>query len=593
MTVLVFLILFNFNLDKVESVFYDYGIRVTKENNKLLNNFFLISIDKKSSDYFGDIYPYSNKIIHDSLKNIIKSKPKAVIILPELSTYNYQDRLDLNKISKTLKKYQASGGIVLLKQKIDSWGESTLPESLKAFEYLPSVLHQDSNVFGEDGITRRAVITISGNQALETRISEIINPSFKLSKLPGVYYSEQADAKFSLIKFSKSSLNGLVESLDFYKTISNGPALANLRGKVVIVGTSFKSNAGDFRTLPGGVQVSQAQLIAEISSSLALGNSIMMISKKVSYILALLITIIMVVSVFYMKPSNGIFVFISTIITLIVFCYLTLYFTGYYFRVSESLLIGVVAFYFCTPFRSVLENKRNFALKEEARILKEVDELKRNFVSLMSHDLKTPVAKISSVVDILKLENSDRKIVLELEKIEDSTIQLNDFINSILDLTKMESDKLKLNLKTVDLNKLVEKVYANLAEQASRHNIQLKLNLDILFPITIDEKLGLRVINNLMENAIKYSGEGSTVEVETKDEGDKVKLVVRDNGVGIPEKEIKYIFEKFYRVRNDEIPGNGLGLFLVKYFVELMGGSILVSSSLNEGTEFSVFLKNT
>ena len=167
----------------------------------------------------------------------------------------------------------------------------------------------------------------------------------------------------------------------------------------------------------------------------------------------------------------------------------------------------------------------------------------------MSHDLKTPVAKISSVVDILKLENSDRKIFLELEKIENSTIQLNDFINSILDLTKMESNKLKINLKTVDLNKLVEKVYANLSEQASRHNIELKLNLDILFPITIDEKLGLRVINNLMENAIKYSGAGSTVEIETKDEGENVRLVVRDNGIGIPEKEIKYIFEKFYRVR--------------------------------------------
>ena len=73
----------------------------------------------------------------------------------------------------------------MLKQKIDSWGESSLPDSLKAYEHLPSVLHQDSNVFGEDGVTRRAVVTISGNQTLETRIAEIINPSFKLSELSG------------------------------------------------------------------------------------------------------------------------------------------------------------------------------------------------------------------------------------------------------------------------------------------------------------------------------------------------------------------------------------------------------------------------
>ena len=225
LTVLVFLILFNFNLDKVESVFYDYGVRITKENNKFTNDFFIISIDKKSSDYFGDIYPYSNKIIYDSLINIIKSKPKAIVILPELRTYNYQDRMQLKKISQILKKYQESGGSVLLKQKIDSWGESSLPDSLKAYEHLPSVLHQDSNVFGEDGVTRRAVVTISGNQTLETRIAEIINPSFKLSELSGLYYNDQADAKFSLIKFSEAALNGLVDSLDFYKTISNGPAL--------------------------------------------------------------------------------------------------------------------------------------------------------------------------------------------------------------------------------------------------------------------------------------------------------------------------------------------------------------------------------
>ena len=70
---------------------------------------------------------------------------------------------------------------------------------------------------------------------------------------------------------------------------------------------------------------------------------------------------------------------------------------------------GDCRIYSSTPFRSIIENKRNFALKEESRILKEVDELKRNFVSLMSHDLKTPVAKIASVVEVLKMENSDRK----------------------------------------------------------------------------------------------------------------------------------------------------------------------------------------
>ena len=209
----------------------------------------------------------------------------------------------------------------------------------------------------------------------------------------------------------------------------------------------------------------------------------------------------------------------------------------------------------------------------------------------MSHDLKTPVAKISSIVDLLKAENKDRQIYSELEKIEKTTFQLNDFISSILDLTKMESNKVQLNLKTVDLNKLVEKSTMIYADQILKNDIVLNKSLDVLFPITIDEELTMRVINNLLENAIKYSGKNSIVVISTKDTGDKVKLTVSDNGAGIEQKEIKYIFEKFYRIKNDETPGNGLGLYLVKYFVELMNGEINVSSKKGEGTEFIVTFK--
>ena len=245
--------------------------------------------------------------------------------------------------------------------------------------------------------------------------------------------------------------------------------------------------------------------------------------------------------------------------------------------------MGIAAFYSSTPFRSIIENKRNFALKEESRILKEVEELKRNFVSLMSHDLKTLLLKIASVVEVLKMENSDRKILNELNMIDDSTSQLNDFISSILDLTKMETNDFGLKLASIDLNKIVERTVHQLRDMASRHNVQINFEPDVLFPITIDEKLMGRVINNILENGIKYSGAGSIITIKTEDAGDFVALTISDNGVGIDEKELKYIFEKFYRLKNDKIPGNGLGLYLVKYFVELMEGQIKVQSKVSEG----------
>jgi len=157
----------------------------------------------------------------------------------------------------------------------------------------------------------------------------------------------------------------------------------------------------------------------------------------------------------------------------------------------------------------------------------------------------------------------------------------------------MESSNFQLNLKTVDLNKLVDRVFDSLKDQGTKNQIKLEKHLDVLFPITIDENLTVRVINNLLENSIKYSGKGSTVIVSTKDVGEKVLLSVKDNGVGIDKKDLKYIFQKFYRINNDHIPGNGLGLYLVKYFVELMNGEISVISERGEGVEFSVLFKNS
>ena len=591
---LVFGVLVNVNLDKLESVFYDYGVLLAKQEKSSLKEFIFVEINQESSDYLGDYYPFSNKIIHTSLKNIIASEPKSIIYLPELDSFNTEDEGYLRKINNILTKFRKKGGEVFLKQKIDSWGVGEVPDELKEINFYPSILHQDDNIFGEDKITRRALISISGNETLELKISKLLNSRINSSAFRGAYYNNLADANFVLFKYSDNIINKHnLKKIPFYKTIGQNLALKSIRGQHVVVGTSFKSNSDDFKIVPGGQKVSRNELIVEIATSLANGETIKILSRKFSFVCALLVSMLMIVAVFYTKPSNGILIFVGSILFIILISYSILNFTGYYIRIAESLLMGITTFYLCTPFRSILENKRNFVLKEETRILKEVDELKRNFVSLMSHDLKTPVAKIASVVELLKIENTDSELSIELGKIENSTLQLNDFINSILDLTKMESDNFKLNLNTVDLNKLVDKGSAQLGDQIKKNMINLEKRLDVLFPITIDEKLALRVINNLLENAIKYSGPDSTVIISTEDMGQKVRLSVKDNGKGISNKDIKYIFEKFYRVKNDEVPGNGLGLFLVKYFVELMDGEIEVFSHLGQGTEFVVYFKNS
>lgn len=182
-----------------------------------------------------------------------------------------------------------------------------------------------------------------------------------------------------------------------------------------------------------------------------------------------------------------------------------------------------------------------------------------------------------------------------LNAIIDATKELNKFITSILDLTKIESRNLDLNFVSKDINPIIENIIESLRYEASDKGVSLDKTLSPLYPIRFDVELIKRVISNLVENAIKYSGKDSTVTIKTWDDEKWVYVEIADNGVGIAQNDLEHIFDKFYRVKNDashSIKGTGLGLYLVKYFVELHGGEIEARSTLGQGTVFAVKLKN-
>ena len=216
----------------------------------------------------------------------------------------------------------------------------------------------------------------------------------------------------------------------------------------------------------------------------------------------------------------------------------------------------------------------------------------------MSHDLKTPVAKVAGIADILKIKFSNTNTPEQSELIEiilNSTKELNNFINSILDLTKIESQNLTIRKESKDINKIIEGIVEKLEFEANVKQVTIESDLSPLYPIEVDSVLMNRVISNLVENAIKYAGKGKTINIKTWDDADWVFLEIKDNGVGIGEEDLLHIFDKFYRVKNDSthaIKGSGLGLYLVKYFIELHNGVITAASQLGEGTSFIIKLKN-
>ncbi|MEJ7554489.1 MAG: ATP-binding protein [Aquificaceae bacterium] len=225
--------------------------------------------------------------------------------------------------------------------------------------------------------------------------------------------------------------------------------------------------------------------------------------------------------------------------------------------------------------------------------LRRYERSRREFVANVSHELKTPIAVLKSLLETLYEEEDreEKKVFLEkaLKRVED----MRRLVEDLLILTKLESGEERIKREDVDLRLLVEEVFDLLEPQAKERNISLINSVDKELKVKGDwDKLFL-LLKNLVDNAIKYNKEGGKVEVKAKRENQYVQLQVQDTGIGIPKEHIPFIFERFYRVdpsRSRNLGGTGLGLSIVKHIALSHGGKIEVQSKEGVGSIFSVFL---
>ena len=219
--------------------------------------------------------------------------------------------------------------------------------------------------------------------------------------------------------------------------------------------------------------------------------------------------------------------------------------------------------------------------------------MKSNFLSLVTHDLKTPVARIQglaeSLLQSLRDKTGDEK-VKPVKAIIKNSEDLNNFITRILGLAQIETSEVKLSLSSRDINALIEETVDKFQFISKDKQIAIEKDLEPLFSIKMDDKLIGQVIYNLIDNAVKYSGPGTTIYIKSWEESSYVHVSVSDEGIGISNENLKNMFTKFFRAedpRTSDIKGSGLGLYLVKYFVGLHGGSISVTSELDKGSTFT------
>lgn len=249
-------------------------------------------------------------------------------------------------------------------------------------------------------------------------------------------------------------------------------------------------------------------------------------------------------------------------------------------------------------YTETLENtveERTRQLREALKKERDLNDLKTKFLSLVSHEFKTPLSGIQSSAILLEkyhLSEHQEKREKHIRTIFNEVQSLNNIIDDFLSIEKLEAGKVKYNFKTFRLSKILNEVIYEA-------NMVLKEGQRIKYPENIegitmhqDEKILKLTLSNLINNAIKYSPENSSIEIEIKQDREFTFLTVKDFGIGIPKKDQENIFSRYFRAGNVTlIQGTGIGLNIAKGHVENLGGTIYFESEENKGSNFTVKLK--
>ena len=225
---------------------------------------------------------------------------------------------------------------------------------------------------------------------------------------------------------------------------------------------------------------------------------------------------------------------------------------------------------------------------------RELNTLKSRFVSMASHEFRTPLSTILSSADLLEMyttEEQQDKRLRHTTRIKSAVNNLISILNDFLSLSKLEEGKITITPVEFNLEAFCAEVMDDVQALLKPGQILQHHGLSADTLITLDKKMLKNVFINLFSNAIKYSDPGKPIDCYVSIENNELNVSIQDHGIGIPEEEQQHLFTRFFRAHNAEnIPGTGLGLNIVKRYVELMSGRIHFESTLGEGTTFHVHI---
>jgi signal transduction histidine kinase len=230
-------------------------------------------------------------------------------------------------------------------------------------------------------------------------------------------------------------------------------------------------------------------------------------------------------------------------------------------------------------------------ITEQARL----DQMKSDFINRASHELRTPLTSAILMVELMKQGGTAEEMDEYWRTLTSELNRQKNLINQLLMAGRLESGKMKLEAVPMDLMPVLQESARAIKAIAHKRRISVKLEAEQVPLNVFGDADGLsQVFINLINNAVKFSPKGNTVEVNVVQDETHACVSITDHGLGIPPESIPHLFERFYRARNvtvAEIPGSGIGLYIVKSIVDELGGTISVKSEVNQGTTFTVCLR--
>lgn len=538
-----------------------------------------------------------------ALKNLVPYQPQAVVMTKTLTRWSD----DEESISKPLVDWDTSSVDEFKKQvsqlnfyqqteRLFFAGSQDQVYFVAPFDFVKNLSAPktaDNALFAEDGRSRRAFVSYQGQDLGHLQLIRQFKNDVTFNP-KGQF--EVFDSKQIFIDFVDSKI---IDQVSFESLIQADFKPELITGRIIILGEDLGKANRDYLKTPLKFDVPSmplAEFHAQVFQTMLRDAGIIVLPKLSIFVLVLLLSFVLVYFAFHGDPVWGLISLIGSLFFLLLSNFLLYNFLESLLPLAAALMTLLIVYYVLLPYRLILEQRKTWEAQQKNKLLAQVEELKTNFISMMSHDLKTPIARIQGMLDILINEKNNLSFKQReaIDFIRNSADDLLRVLSAILNYAKIESEGVELHRSHRDINQLLEEVINKHLFLAKLKQIQIIFEAETLFPVLIDADLMRQVFANLIENAIKYSPEGTKVLVSTEEvAGHLLKVQVSDQGIGIAPEELPFIFSKFYRsqqVRSSAIKGSGLGLYLSNYFVKLHQGQLTVESEVNLGTTFTVEL---